>query len=243
MAEHEVRAGKRQQAALARQECKHAREVQIELEKDRVKWEGDLRSATRTIRQSEAELEKVYEEQTELRHHLDVVMTDNNKLLKEMGRERRHNDVAKQTLLDKCENLEALVRRREKQDDGRKRQHMEIMGKADALCATLTAEKKALAKAEGQWRWKCAKKERQLECDEDALKLSKLEIENTRKRLGRKEVSMGKRTDTLAVKERAAAKVRAKLHAERQVVVFLCSNFLFACFPCFECMPFTLSQP
>jgi hypothetical protein len=217
MAEHDVRAAKRQEAALARQECKHAREVQIELEKDRVKWEGDLRSETRTIRQFEAELEKVHEERSELRDHLDVVMTGHNKLLKEMGRERRHNDVAKQTLLDKCENLAALVRRREKQDDGRKRQHMELMGKADALSATLKAEKKALAKAERQWRWKCAKKERQLECDEDALKLSKLEMENARKRLGRKEVSMGKRLDILAVKERAAVKVRAKVHADRQV--------------------------
>jgi hypothetical protein len=46
MTEHDVRAAKRQEAALARQECKRAREVQMELEKDRVKWEGELRSAT-----------------------------------------------------------------------------------------------------------------------------------------------------------------------------------------------------
>ncbi len=179
--------------------------------------EGELRSATRTIRQSEAELEKVHEERRDLRDQLDIVMTDNREMLKVMGRERRHNDVAKKSLLDKCENLEVIVRRREKQDEGRKRQHMELMGKADALCATLKEEKKALAKAEGQWRWQCAKKERQLGLDDDAVKVSTFGLENARKRLGRKELSMGKRYDTLVVKERAAAKVRAKVHAERQV--------------------------
>ena len=164
-------------------------------------------------------------------------------MLKVMGRERRHNDVAKQTLLDKCANLEVLVRRKEKQEEGRKRQHMEAMGKADALLATFEAQKTALAKEEGQWRWKCAKKERQLGLDEDAVKVAKFGVDYARTRLERKEVSMGKRDDTLAVKERAADKVRAKVHAERQVSLLLSLNFLFPLFPCIECMPFALYWP
>jgi hypothetical protein len=224
-AEHDVRVAKRQEAALARQESKHAREVQIEVEKDRVKLEGELRSATRTIRQSEAELEKVHEERRDLRDQLKLVMTNNSDMLKVMGRERRHNDVAKQILQDKCENLEVLVRRREKQEEGSRKQHREAMGKADALCTTLEAKKIALTKEEGQWRWKCAKKERQLGLDEDAVKVSKLGVEYVRKRLVRKEVSMGKRHITLAAKERAAAKVREKVDVEKQVKVFFYLTF------------------
>jgi hypothetical protein len=205
--------------------------------------EGELRSATRVIRQCEAELQKVQEERSDLRDELNIVTTDNSEMLKVMGRERRHNDVAKQTLLDKCANLEVLVRRKEKQEEGRKRQHMEAMGKADALLATFEAQKTALAKEEGQWRWKCAKKERQLGLDEDAVKVAKFGVDYARTRLERKEVSMGKRDDTLAVKERAADKVRARVHAERQVSLLLSFNFLFPLFPCIECMPFALYWP
>jgi hypothetical protein len=243
MEEQASRYQKRHEAAMDRMEKKHAREVQIEVDKDRVTLEGELRSATRTIRQCEAELQKVQEERSDLRDELHIVTTDNSEMFKVMGRERRHNDVAKQTLLDKCANLEVLVRRKEKQEEGRKRQHMEAMGKADALLATFEAQKTALAKEEGQWRWKCAKKERQLGLDEDAVKVAKFGVDYARTRLERKEVSMGKRDDTLAVKERAADKVRAKVHAERQVSLLLSLNFLFPLFPCLECMPFALYWP
>jgi hypothetical protein len=228
---------------MDRMEKKHAREVQIEVEKDRVALEGELRAVTPTIRQCEAELQKVDEERRDLRDELNIVTTDNREMLKVLGRERRHNDVAKQTLLDKCANLEVLVRRKEKQEEGRKRQHVEAMGKADVLRATFEARKTALAKEEGQWRWKCARKERQLGLDEDALKLAKFGVDYARTKLERKEVSMGKRDEKVAVKERAAEKVRAKVHAERQVSLLLSFNFLLAFFPCIECMPLSLYWP
>ena len=57
--------------------------------------------------------------------------------------------------------------------------------------------------------------------DEDALKLAKFGVDYARTRLERKEVSMGKRDEKLAAKERAAEKVRAKVHAERQVSLLL----------------------
>ncbi len=128
-------------------------------------------------------------------------------------------------MTEQCENLESLVLRRKKLDEGKRRKHIEAMERADVLRTTIELQQKALAKKESQWRWKCAKRERQLGLDEDAVKVSKLGVENVRNRLVRKEVSMGKRYDTLAVKERAAAIVRGKLDVEKQVNVFF--NLIF----------------
>jgi hypothetical protein len=47
MEEQEARSDKRHKAAMERMETRHAREVQIELEKDRVELEGELRAQTR----------------------------------------------------------------------------------------------------------------------------------------------------------------------------------------------------
>ena len=56
MEEQESRAGKRHEVAMERMETRHARELQIELEKDRVELEGELRAQTRQVRQTDAEL-------------------------------------------------------------------------------------------------------------------------------------------------------------------------------------------
>ena len=42
MAEHDVRAAKRQEAAIARINKKHEREVQVEVEKATVKLQGEV---------------------------------------------------------------------------------------------------------------------------------------------------------------------------------------------------------
>jgi hypothetical protein len=62
MEEQEARVDKRHEAAMERMEMRHAREVQIELEKDRVELEGELRAQTRQVRQTAGELVKVQEE-------------------------------------------------------------------------------------------------------------------------------------------------------------------------------------
>jgi hypothetical protein len=116
MEEQEARARKRHEVAMERMETRHAREVQIELEKDRVELEGELRAQTRQVRQTAAELVKVQEERSALRQQLELARTDTSNMLKRMGRERRHHDVAQQTLMEKYQNLDGLVRRREKQD-------------------------------------------------------------------------------------------------------------------------------
>ena len=74
--------------------------------------EGELRGQTRQVRQTAAEIVKVQEERSDLRPQLELARTDTSNMLKTMGRERRHHDVAQQTLMDKCQNLDGLVRRR-----------------------------------------------------------------------------------------------------------------------------------
>ena len=234
MEQQEARAGKRHEVAMERMETRHAREVQIELEKDRVELEGELRAQTRQVRQTAAELVKVQEERSALRQQLELVRTDTSDLLKKMGRDRRHHDVAQQTLMEKCQNLDGLVRRREKQDEGKKRLHKEAMGRLDALSEALELEKKALAKQEGQWRWKCAKQERQLGVEKEALRVSKFGVDHARQTLSRKKLNMAKRDHTLTAKANAVRKDRAKVHAEREVALpYYC--FCFDSFPCLVC--------
>jgi hypothetical protein len=58
MAEHDVRAAKRQEVAIGRMEKKHAREVQIEVDKATVHLEGEVKEKGRIARQTDAELQK-----------------------------------------------------------------------------------------------------------------------------------------------------------------------------------------
>jgi hypothetical protein len=54
MAEHASRAAKRQEAVIARLENKHAREVQIEVEKATVHLEGEVKEKGKISRQTDA---------------------------------------------------------------------------------------------------------------------------------------------------------------------------------------------
>ena len=203
---------------MERMEMRHVREVQIEVQEAIVELEGALRSQTRQGRQSEAELDKVEMERRELRDQLDVVMTDNRDLLKTMGRERRQHDVEQQTIKEQCDNLKSQVLRRNNLDTSKKKQHKEAMGRADALQTTLELEKKALAKEEGQWRWKCAKQERLLGVQQGVLSMSTLRIEQAQMSLLRKESNIAKREHTVAAKEETVVKYRKKVEAERKVL-------------------------
>ena len=57
---------------------KHAREVKIALDKDRVERDGDLRSQTRIARQSTAELMKLQVEHIVITEQLDLVVNECN---------------------------------------------------------------------------------------------------------------------------------------------------------------------
>ena len=92
------RAHERHVIAMDRMAQKHAREVQIALEKDIVEKEGELRQQTRIARQSTVELGKVQVEQIGLIEQLQVLEKEHNVMVKTIGRERRQHEVDKQTL-------------------------------------------------------------------------------------------------------------------------------------------------
>ena len=77
---------------------KHAREVKIALDKDRVERGGDLRCQTRIARQSTAEHMKLQVKHIVITEQLDLVVNERNAMVKTIGRERRQADVDRQTL-------------------------------------------------------------------------------------------------------------------------------------------------
>jgi hypothetical protein len=82
---------------MERTEKKHAREVQIVVDKERVYIEGKLTGQVRKARQAEAELKTVQVERRELRKDLHLAIQEKNEMLKLIGRERRQHDVDLQT--------------------------------------------------------------------------------------------------------------------------------------------------
>ncbi len=67
MAEQEDRALQRQEAAIARMEQRHVCTVKIEVDREKVQWEGALREEGRSGSQLASQMEHVLEEQTKLR--------------------------------------------------------------------------------------------------------------------------------------------------------------------------------
>ena len=207
MEEQHGQAHERHVIAMDRMAQKHAREVQIALEIDRVEKEGELRQQTRIARQSTVELVKVQVEQIGLREQLQVLEKEHNVMVKTIGRERRQHDVDRQTLyailplafnmhsteflnlpfpfilrLTKCGNLEATVSLRVKQDEAKKRQHKALMEKADDISMELKLKMKALKKEEGQWRWKRAKQARQMGVELEAVAVMKSGTESAKRK-------------------------------------------------------------
>jgi hypothetical protein len=84
--------------ALDRMAQKHKREVQIALDKDRIEKEGEIRQHTRIARQATAELVKGQAEQTILQQDVELMEKEHTVMVKAIGRERRQNDVERQTL-------------------------------------------------------------------------------------------------------------------------------------------------
>jgi hypothetical protein len=97
---------------------KHARDLQIEVEKGKVEMAGELKGQTRIARQSEAELKRVQAERSQLQGEINRAVQDKNDALRRIERERRQHDVDVRGWKDKCENLQTSVRLREKEDEG-----------------------------------------------------------------------------------------------------------------------------
>ena len=196
---------------------KHAREVQIEVEKETVQIAGELKVQTRIARQAEAEVKRVMMERGELQSAIKRAVRDKNESLKRIGRERRQHDVDVREWKEKCDNLEASVRLREKQEQGKKRQHKVAMAKAEDLCTTLKTRMRLLDKQEGQLRYQRAKARRQLDIEKDAVNILKCDVERKRSLVDRQEVISIKRRDALIVDEATLGKKREKLGKDKLV--------------------------
>jgi hypothetical protein len=73
---------------MDRMAAKHAREVQIALDNDRVERDGYLRLQTRKARQAIVELLKVQGGYCELSEQMDSLLKDHNAMVKTIARER-----------------------------------------------------------------------------------------------------------------------------------------------------------
>ena len=93
------------------------------------------------------------------------------------------------------------------------------MVRLEGLSKALELEKQALAKQKSRWRWKCAKQERQLVVEKEALSVSKFGVDHARRTLSRKKLNMAKRDHTLTAKADALRKDRAKVNAAREVTL------------------------
>jgi hypothetical protein len=77
---------------------KHAREVKIVLDKERVERGGELRQQAKMARQAMAELGKVQREHSALQEHVELMANDHSEMAKTLVRERRLHDVDRQTM-------------------------------------------------------------------------------------------------------------------------------------------------
>ena len=202
---------------MERMTKKHAREVQIEVEKETVQIAGELKVQTRIARQAEAEVKRVQVERRELQGAINRAVRDKNESLKRIGRERRQHDVDVREWKDKCHNLEASVRLREKQEQGKKRQHKVAMSKAEDLCTTLKTRMKLLDKQEGQLRYLRAKARRQLDIEKDAVNILKSGVQRKQCVVVRQEKINIKRRDALIVDEATLGKKWEKLGKDKLV--------------------------
>ena len=83
---------------MERMAGKHAREVKIVLDKDRVERGAELRQQAKMARQAIAELGKVQREHSALQEHVELMANDHSEMAKTLVRERRLHDVDRQTM-------------------------------------------------------------------------------------------------------------------------------------------------
>jgi hypothetical protein len=221
MGEHDSRAAKRQEAVIARLQKKHAREVQIEVEKATVHLEGEVKEKGRISRQTNAELQKLKGERCDLLEQLKQANADRSNDLKRIGRERRQWDVARLELVDKCGGLSAMVSLRDKQEQAKKRQHKEAMAKANELCTKLRGKLKAVLQQEGSLMYERKKLARDMSLGKQSLSLAMTRVKTDQRKVDRMDVKLTQRADNLSRQAGSIELDRAKVIQEKKVTVFL----------------------
>ena len=204
---------------MARMEQRHARTVKIEVDRQRVQWEGVLREEGRSGRQLAIQMGQVLEEQAKLRAEWEQAMKARNELLKDVGRERRLRDVEKQTWLEKRTNLETALEHMNKKEDGRKGKHKTAMAKADELCAELRQQLRALEKEAGQLKWQRAKHRQVVARDKESVSIEKWSVQRKETQVSRTQEMITKRQHALQGAEAVLSTKLEKVAALKQVLV------------------------
>ena len=219
MAEHDVRAAKRQEAAIARINKKHEREVQVEVEKATVKLQGEVTKKGRMVRQSEADLKSLQEEGRKLQEELERANADRNENLKRIGRERRQWDVDRQALVEKCGGLSNMVILRDKQDESKKRQHKLAMAKANEMCTKLKAKMKDILQQEGRFMYERKKFARNIGLEKDTVTLAMTRVTSDQKKVNKMDDRLQQRADNLLREAKGIERDRCKVETAKKVVV------------------------
>jgi|LauGreSuBDMM15SN_2_FD.fasta_scaffold54269_1 hypothetical protein len=221
MAEQDVRAAKRQEAALGRMEKKHAREVQVEVDKATVSLKGDVTKKERIARQTEAEIKTLQSQRRELMEQLERAIGDRNNDLKRIGRERRQWDVDTQALVEKCGGLSTMVKLRDKQDQSKKRQHKEAMAKANELCSRLKGKMKDILQQEGRNAYERKKFSRNIGLEKQAVTLAMSRVTCDQKKVDMMEYKITQRGDKLSRQALGIGLDRAKVQTAKKVYFYL----------------------
>jgi hypothetical protein len=219
MGEHDSRAAKRQEAVIARLEKKHAREVQIEVEKATVHLEGEVKEKSRISRQTNAELQKLKGERCDLLEQLEQANADRSNDLKRIGRERRQWDVARQELVDKCGGLSAMVSLRDKQEQAKKRQHKQAMAKANEMCTKLQGKLKDVLQQEGRLMYERKKLARDITLEQQSLSFAMTRVKTDQRKVDRRDVKLAQRADNLSRQAGSIELDRAKVNQAKKVMV------------------------
>ena len=219
MAEQDLRAAKRQEAALGRMEKKHAREVQVEVDKATVSLKGEVTKKERIARQTEAQLKTLQSEQRELKEQLERAIGERNNDLKRIGRERRQWDVDTQALVEKCGGLSTMVSLRNKQDDSKKRQHKEAMAKANELCSTLKEKMKDILQQEGKIAYERKKFSRNIGVEKQAVTFAMTRVTCDQNKVDKMDEKITQRADKLTRQAEVLGLDRAKVQTAKKVMV------------------------
>jgi len=241
MAEHDVRAAKRQEAAIARINKKHAREVQVEVEKATVELKGEVTKKGRMARRSEADVKSLQAERSKIMDELERTIADRNDKLKRIGRERRQWDVDRQAMVEKCGVLSDMVTLRDKQDASKKRQHKLAMTKANEVCTQLKAKMKDILQQEGRFMYARKKFARDIGLEKQSVTLAMTRVKSDQKKVNKMDDRLQQRADNLLRRVEGVERDRRKVDTAKKVVFFavsvftslhLLSSFFSLRFPC-----------
>jgi hypothetical protein len=160
-------------------------------------------------------------ERCDLLEQLEQANADRSNDLKRIGREKRQWDVERQELVDKCGGLSGMVSLRDKQDQAKKRQHLEVMAKANELCTKLKVKLKDVLQQEGRLSYEREKMARDNRLEHQSLSLAMTRVKTDQRKVDKMDVRLTQRADTLSRQAGNIELHRAKVNQAKKVMISL----------------------